>query len=78
MPKRSNVLEAARIRPSGEGGMDADRAAETIEANVRTASRPSELRITDMRVAEIALAIEPVVPDRTAAIETPTHRRRNS
>ncbi len=33
--------------------MDADRAAETIETNVRTASRPSDLRITDLRVAEI-------------------------
>src|SRR5215217_7775498 len=33
--------------------MDARSAAETIENNVRTASRPSDLRITDVRVAEI-------------------------
>ena len=33
--------------------MDDIRAAETIEENVRTASRPSDLRITDIRVAEI-------------------------
>jgi L-alanine-DL-glutamate epimerase-like enolase superfamily enzyme len=33
--------------------MDDIRAAESIEENVRTASRPSDLRITDIRVAEI-------------------------
>jgi gluconate/galactonate dehydratase len=26
---------------------------DTVENNIRTSSRPSELRITDMRVAEI-------------------------
>jgi gluconate/galactonate dehydratase len=33
--------------------MDAKAAGETVEENVRTASRPSALRITDLRVAEI-------------------------
>ena len=33
--------------------MDRHSATDTIENNIRTASRPSDLRITDMRVAEI-------------------------
>ena len=33
--------------------MDAHGIGDTIENNIRTASRPSELRITDLRVAEI-------------------------
>ena len=33
--------------------MDANKAVESIESNVRMSSRPSDLRITDIRVAEI-------------------------
>lgn len=49
--------------------MDAHKAAETIENNVRTASRPSELRITDMRVAEITGA-----PFQTALLKIYTNQ----